>query len=494
MRLVVNLLFTLVSFLVLGLFPAVRTGGASLPVITLQPTNVTVPAGAGTALRVFATGDPTPAYQWYFEQAAVSGATFSILSVVNASTPKQGSYFAVVSNTVGMVTSDVAVVTVVTSAPAILSQPSNIVATVGQNVTISIIATGLPFPSYTWWFNETNRLNSASPRFTQTAAGETNSGIYTVVLSNSVAAITSAPIALTVSPLPLLTLQPTNQNLIETDLLTMHVAAIGSLPIYYQWFFENAPIAGATATNFAIASVSLTNSGSYYCVVSNYGGQATSEVATVTVSPVPTHPGALDIFYKPNTNGWNVSDLIVLEDDKLLAAGDLTQAGLRRLNVDGTIDSTFAGPNLPAAKIALQPDGKTVVVSGSQLYRFDRSGLRDTNFAPAAIDLPNPVHDVGVQPDGGIVYVGRDLFAPVNSLGRFLPDGTQDRFFRTFEPIVVEGGVEQTGGEIKTVEVLPNGAFLFPGPAVVRRHSNGALDSSFAIATTSAEGQRITSI
>src|SRR6188474_1487969 len=148
MRSVVNLLFTLVSFFVLGLFPGVRTEGASLPVITLQPTNVTLLGGAGTTLRVSAEGDPAPEYQWYFEQAPLAAATFTILGVFNASTPKQGSYFVVVSNAVGMVTSDVAVVTVVTSAPAILSQPSNITATVRQNVTISITATGLPPPSY----------------------------------------------------------------------------------------------------------------------------------------------------------------------------------------------------------------------------------------------------------------------------------------------------------------------------------------------------------
>jgi uncharacterized delta-60 repeat protein len=218
-------------------------------------------------------------------------------------------------------------------------------------------------------------------------------------------------------------------------------------------------------------------------------------VAAVLVLPAPpATAGSLDLHYKPDTNGWTVNDFILFEDDKLLVAGDLTQTGLRRLNVDGTIDSTFASNNLPASKIALQPDGKTVVVSGTQLLRFDSSGKRDTNFAPTLLSLPNPIHDVGVQPDGGIVYVGRDSFAPLNYLGRLLPDGTQDRFFRTFEPIESGGGVRDiTSGEIKALEVLPNGAFLFPGLALQQRHPDGALDSSFTM-TSSAEGQLITRI
>ena len=122
MRLVVNLLFTLVSFLAVGLFPGVRTDGASPPVFTVQPTNVTLLGGARTTLRVLAEGDPTPEYQWYFEQAPLTGQTFAFLGVFSASTLKQGSYFAVASNAVGVATSDVAVVTVVTSTPSFLSQ------------------------------------------------------------------------------------------------------------------------------------------------------------------------------------------------------------------------------------------------------------------------------------------------------------------------------------------------------------------------------------
>jgi uncharacterized delta-60 repeat protein len=494
MRLAMNLLFTLVSFLVLGLFPEVSAEGASPPVITLQPTNVTLLGGAGTTLRVAAEGDPTPEYQWYFEQAALPGETFGFLGVFSASTLKQGSYFAVASNAVGLATSDVAVVTVVTSAPSFLSQPSNVTVTVGESptLTLSVTATGLPPPSYTWWFNETNRLSSVSRNLTLIPARETNSGIYTVVLSNSVSSVTSAPMVLTVSPLPLVTVQPTNQTFHEGDLRALQIEAIGRLPLYYQWFFENAALAGATGASFTIPSGYPTNSGGYFCVVSNSAGVTTSEVATVTVLPAPTTAGSLDIHYTPNTNGWNVSDLILLEDDKVLIAGNLLDANLYQLNVNGTIDSSFATNVFSAGRIALQPDGKILVTSGNRLLRFDSSGVRDTNFAPSSLTLPNSIHDIGVQPDGGIVYVGYVGLAPRTPLGRLLPDGTQDWFFRTFEP-PANGGVRELSGEIKVLAMLPNGGFLFPMTTLQLRHPNGDFDSTFSF-PDSQTSSKITSI
>src|SRR5687768_9464928 len=67
--------------------------GQTAPVITAQPTNRTVNGGSGASFLVTASGDPTPTYQWFFNEAVLPGRTNSALNVA-AQTTNQGGYFA----------------------------------------------------------------------------------------------------------------------------------------------------------------------------------------------------------------------------------------------------------------------------------------------------------------------------------------------------------------------------------------------------------------
>lgn len=84
-------------------------GGGSAPVITSDPTNVTVFAGGVAAFSVGATG--ATGYQWQFNSANIFGATSSSYSLTAHST-NAGGYRAIVSNASGSVTSAVATLTV----------------------------------------------------------------------------------------------------------------------------------------------------------------------------------------------------------------------------------------------------------------------------------------------------------------------------------------------------------------------------------------------
>ena len=75
--------------------------------------------------------------------------------------------------------------------------------------------------------------------------------------------------------------------------VVLAAAFSGNEPISYQWFFDDSPIAGATNSTYSIASVQLTNAGSYFLMASNdppgLGGQTTASApATLTVAPFPT--------------------------------------------------------------------------------------------------------------------------------------------------------------------------------------------------------------
>lgn len=87
--------------------------------------------------------------------------------------------------------------------PSIITQPSNRTATIGENVTFSVVGDGSLPLSYLWRFNGTNISGTTNNYLTLTNVQSTNSGFYSVVISNSVGLITSSNAMLTVNlPLP----------------------------------------------------------------------------------------------------------------------------------------------------------------------------------------------------------------------------------------------------------------------------------------------------
>jgi hypothetical protein len=96
------------------------------PTILTQPRNLAAIIGGSATLNVVAIGSAPLGYQWFFEGAALSGATNSGLSLADLQESQSGAYQVVVSNTVGAVTSQVATVTV-RPTPLCVSAPSGLV-------------------------------------------------------------------------------------------------------------------------------------------------------------------------------------------------------------------------------------------------------------------------------------------------------------------------------------------------------------------------------
>jgi len=82
------------------------------PVITLQPTNQTLPPGASATFAVAAYGFAPLAYQWQFKATNINNATTASLALPALTATTAGAYQAVVSNPGGSATSSTAVLTV----------------------------------------------------------------------------------------------------------------------------------------------------------------------------------------------------------------------------------------------------------------------------------------------------------------------------------------------------------------------------------------------
>jgi hypothetical protein len=157
------------------------------PVITLQPTNVTVTNGSPFSFAAAASSMEPLSYQWYFKtNTALGGATNLTLAYDNAVTNQAGAYaFVATGASGGSVTSSVALLTVI-SQPVILG--FNLDAS-GQGFFLSlaaagtgtnrlwattnlaepsswqVIATNVMATNGLWFFTDTNTVQTNAVRF-----------------------------------------------------------------------------------------------------------------------------------------------------------------------------------------------------------------------------------------------------------------------------------------------------------------------------------------
>jgi hypothetical protein len=95
------------------------------PVITTQPTNLTVLNGAAAALTVAATGVPAPGYQWKKGGVDISGANSATFSFTGVTPTDAGTYSVLVTNAAGTILSSNAVLLVNSAMQATNLFPAN---------------------------------------------------------------------------------------------------------------------------------------------------------------------------------------------------------------------------------------------------------------------------------------------------------------------------------------------------------------------------------
>jgi len=184
------------------------------PTIVQHPVSVTntLPA-QGATFSVVASGLPLLSYQWYYSSNGNAGTYAPLDSQTNSSlnlssvlqTTNAGSYFVVVSNTnlnFASVTSSVATL-VIYRAPVITKQPAPTSlfrftgGTGGTSVWSVAVNAALPV-SYSWRMNGAAIPSAINPNLQLGNLQPTNSGNYSVVVSNAFGAVTSSIVSLAV--------------------------------------------------------------------------------------------------------------------------------------------------------------------------------------------------------------------------------------------------------------------------------------------------------
>jgi P pilus assembly chaperone PapD len=172
------------------------------PVITIQPTDQIATAGSAATFTLTATGTPPLTYQWRrytntTQYADLSGETNATYVRTNAQ-PTQHRFGAVVTDGSGLsVTSSLARLTVF-FLPAIVTEPADQTAAVGDRFTLRVTASGTAPLAYQWYFNGTPHNGATSSNLVFASVQLSNAGAYHVVVTNLYGAATSRVATLTI--------------------------------------------------------------------------------------------------------------------------------------------------------------------------------------------------------------------------------------------------------------------------------------------------------
>jgi uncharacterized delta-60 repeat protein len=205
-------------------------------------------------------------------------------------------------------------------------------------------------------------------------------------------------------------------------------------------------------------------------------------------------PLSLDQEFSISHNTWYVSSVLPMEDGKVLASGQLRNAGdilfksMLRFNADGSVDPNFNSNGIGGGQMVRWND--KIYVAGTQtVRRIQLSGIADPTFQHMNNDeLFSSLQggDYHVYPDGSILMSGAHSlydtargFVGIYNLIWFTNTGHLDTT-KTHR---------YCNGVIYEIEQQPDGKFLCSGTCstyegqpvrrVFRVHADGALDTSF---------------
>jgi alpha-tubulin suppressor-like RCC1 family protein len=164
----------------------VFTPGNTSVKITSQPSSQTNLAGINVTFSVAAAGTPPLNYQWYFDGAAILGATSASLGLNDIQLNNAGNYSVAVSGPSNTVVSSNAVLTVSPSAPVVSTQPAGGAVLLGGPFTFTGGATGTEPMYYQWLFNNLPIPGASGTSLTVSNAQYSDGGSYTLIASNSV--------------------------------------------------------------------------------------------------------------------------------------------------------------------------------------------------------------------------------------------------------------------------------------------------------------------
>jgi hypothetical protein len=343
----------------LALFALADSAQAAAPVILQDPASQTTTVGQPVTFMSNAGGTPPLFFQWQRGTLNIPNATNRNYFIPGAQLSDNGAQFRViVTNASGSATSTVATLTVgPDNTPPTVSKVGNTADFMQIKVKFServggsaandpanyqLDAPGINITSAVLALDGTNVTLTVAPALTE-GNGYTLSVANILDLANNPLSPDPTLIPFQAAVPPMIETSPTDRAVNPGQPATFTVAAFGTSPLSYQWYKGPAPIPGETSTQLQFASVTQSNLGTYYVVVTNSAGSVTSAVARLSFlesyeldlpagyslianhyyTPVPTFPtvppltqlsiwrvpvGGFELYtFDPDLGGWQPS-------------------------------------------------------------------------------------------------------------------------------------------------------------------------------------------
>ena len=313
--------------------------------------------------------------------------------------------------------------------PVITTQPTNQAVAAGSlSVTFNVVATGTPPLSYQWQVNGTNLVDggnisgSTNNALIINPAQTTNSGNYTVIVTNYGGSVTSSVAVLTVTnEPPVITTQPVSQTVGVGSSVTVYVAGNGTPPFFFQWLkngtnltdgttISGSTISGSTNYYLTISNAQTNDDGGYSIIVTNIAGSVTSSVAVLTVALSPvivmqpsnqvsavgsnatfavTAVGELPLSYQWRVNGTNLvnggqvngatNNVLTITGVQTNESGNSYQ--LIVTNFFGSVTSSVAVLTVATSPvIVMQPTNQAVTVGSNATFAVTAIGILPLSY------------------------------------------------------------------------------------------------------------------
>ena len=305
--------------------------------------------------------------------------------------------------------------------------PASQAVVLGGSASIYALIPGCPPPTLQWYHDGvplpggvlTNYGNESI--LTITNAQRSDAGYYGVVGRNEYGEAATPSSLLTVLAEPVITAQPQSQSSFAGSTAALHVNAIGTPPLAYQWFFGGTPVPDASTSNLVLTNPQLSQAGVYTVLITNVYGAITSAPATVAVIASPPvlsrwprdqrampgglaeftvkAEGALPLSYQWFFNGESLAN--ATNSSLRLTGLQTAQSGAYSVVVTNALGKAVSAP----AQLRIEPRANwpagTVVAWG--------------NAAPVPADATNVVaisagaeHDLALRADGTVLAWGQD--------------------------------------------------------------------------------------
>lgn len=407
------------------------------PFFSLSPVNAVTknPRQSMTFAALYISGLEPFTYRWRRNGVVISGATGSSYTIASVQQSHEGNYDCVISNTYGSFTTSASFLTV-NDPVVIVTAPLSQAANVGQEVTLSVNATGTGPIEYQWRKNGTPLAGENAPGLVLVVDADSG-GFYDVVVTNPLGSVTSTTAALTVLIPPVITLQPLNQDVSAGSTAFFSVTASGP-DVAYQWRRNGVNLRGQTGSMLIVTNVQTANEGVYEMVIRNRFGTVVSLPALLTLQPrlvitdqpesVSALPGET-VEFTVAAVGPGVLTYQWFKDSKRLPGA--TAASLTLAAVDA---STVGSYSVAVAS------GKLKQVSSQAQLRIEDEGLLIYRLATTGTKFEG-THARAVK------FTGLLILDQANQRGGFIRYGS-DGNLRTFVTKLDEGLRTQSTGPV----------------------------------------------